>query len=75
MKAIHVLAVGLLFAMAPGCVRSAEAVACGKPGKGIRVLSPTLMIDDFGRVGIQFAARNPAQPQVHFSGPTGFGWR
>ena len=64
MKALSVLATLLIFVA--GTAIGAEST-CTLPGKSIRVFGPRLTILQLERMGVAFAAENPAQPQVPFS--------
>ena len=65
MRNIHALWV-LLF-LAAGSAGATSTASCELPGKGIHVFGPRLSVSELEQVGIAFAARNPAQPQVPFS--------
>ena len=63
----YIIAIVVLMLLATGSTSAAEAPVCQLPGKGIRVFGPALTVSQLERIGIAFAARNPAQPQVKFS--------
>ena len=62
-----IFAIGLLLLLSFGSARASETPHCELPGKGIRVFGPSLTTQQLEQIGVAFAARNPAQPQVTFS--------